>query len=75
MTTKETPQAEPKTVKTEFPAHLLTEVTGGGLARFEARGDVEDPYRGVRIAHDIWVELGEPEVITVTLEPGDRLNQ
>jgi len=36
-------------------------------------GDDGRPYR-MGVPRDIWGDLGEPEYITVTIDPGDRLN-
>lgn len=35
-------------------------------------GDVR--YRHLWMRRDIWEDLGEPQEITVTIEPGDKLN-
>lgn len=32
------------------------------------------PGTGLRLDYDAWQEMGGPTVITVTVEPGDRLN-
>jgi hypothetical protein len=28
----------------------------------------------LKLAHGLWVDMGEPDTITVTIEPGDRVN-
>jgi hypothetical protein len=28
----------------------------------------------LKLAHGLWCDMGEPDTITVTIEPGDRLN-
>jgi hypothetical protein len=28
----------------------------------------------LKLAHGLWVDMGEPSQITVTIEPGDRVN-
>jgi len=49
---------------------------GVGLVTFERILDEQDePQRRVRIDVAAWHDLGEPDVITVTIEPGDRLNE
>jgi len=30
---------------------------------------------GVTISHQMWVELGSPATLTITIEPGDLLNR
>jgi hypothetical protein len=25
--------------------------------------------------HEVWVDMGEPDTITITIEPGDKLNE
>lgn len=32
-------------------------------------------HRKFMLDVDTWDELGEPEVVTITIEPGDRLNE
>lgn len=37
-------------------------------------GHTGDPTRTVKIPTRTWREMGEPHLITVTIEPGDRIN-
>ena len=34
-----------------------------------------DMQRTVNVEYDVWVDMGRPDVITVTIEPGDLLNE
>lgn len=38
------------------------------------RHDPEDDRTSVEISQQDWLDLGKPESITVTIEPGDLLN-
>lgn len=42
-----------------------------GAAEDNAPGSVQS----VEISHEAWKEMGEPKQVTVTVEPGDRLNK
>jgi hypothetical protein len=33
-----------------------------------------DRITSVHVDTDVWVELDRPEIVTVTIEPGDKLN-
>lgn len=58
---------------------VLHRIPGPVVGTFELfQSIVDEPGDRVTttgIDHDVWVELGEPEQITVTVEPGDRLNE
>jgi hypothetical protein len=47
-----------------------------GRLGFRHLGDVEEELRSHLVFIDpaVWRDMGEPSVITVTIEPGDRLN-
>lgn len=48
----------------------------GGTVTFMTPVDTEgDRITLVILDRDVWVELGEPDEITVTTQPGDRLNE
>lgn len=42
--------------------------------RYYADEDASDGYPMVFFPRATWEDMGEPQEITVTLEPGDRLN-
>lgn len=55
--------------------HLDGPAVGMEGVRFARIVDEPDePQRHVSIDADLWDELGKPETITVTIEPGDLLN-
>lgn len=60
--------------KTQFPAGLA--VVDQQEAAFVTASDADDPayWRTVSMDLHLWRELGEPDMITVTIEPGDLLN-
>lgn len=37
-------------------------------------GGSPDSYKSILLSRQTWIDLGEPKVITVTVEPGDTLN-
>lgn len=41
---------------------------------FSSPDDTMDRLTFVAIANEVWEDLGKPECITVTVEPGDKLN-
>lgn len=43
-------------------------------AAFE-RYDEAGRRRTLQMEYDVWVDMGRPQTITVTVEPGDHLNQ
>lgn len=46
-----------------------------GKATFVLRNEDDDNVaRRIQLLDDIWDEMGRPLEITVTVEPGDRLN-
>lgn len=47
---------------------------GLGSATFE-RLDEDGQRRVVELESDAWEDMGRPHTITVTIEPGDRLNE
>lgn len=49
---------------------------GGIVFTQEYDPDMPDAYReSIKISPEIFTDLGEPEVITITVEPGDKLNE
>lgn len=56
--------------KMETAMHRV--LTKGREVRFRTLG--LEPERGISVPLNEWRNMGEPEVITVTIEPGDRLN-
>ena len=40
------------------------------------REDMDEPgiQRGITVSFSDWTDMGSPEILTVTLEPGDLLN-
>lgn len=69
--------SEPTLVKTEFVLDLVNEI-------FDPEHRVEfcrpadepgDTPHKVRLALDTWVDLGRPDHIRVTVQPGDLLNE
>jgi hypothetical protein len=44
-------------------------------ADFQTPQDDVDRFFKVRLTADRWHDMGSPETITVTIEPGDRLNE
>lgn len=45
-----------------------------GAAYFQATPDEEPSPCRVRVHPDVWEDMGRPTEITVTIEPGDLLN-
>lgn len=67
-------------VKTTTTARRTSGITtsAGQAVWFHRHVDEDDPATrivAVCIDHDRWRELGEPNIITVTIEGGDTLNQ
>jgi hypothetical protein len=46
-----------------------------GTATFLQDEDLLGRKHVVSLDHDVWEDMGKPETITVTIEPGDLLNQ
>jgi hypothetical protein len=66
------------TVSLSKTASVLTQVESDSTwVSFEIERDEPDETRrrDVTIDYATWQDLGEPETITVTIEPGDRLNE
>lgn len=40
----------------------------------EVEGE-EHRYNAMQVDKRVWEDMGKPEVITVTIEPGDKLNE
>lgn len=36
--------------------------------------DAQSPHRYTRIDKEVWSAMGSPQVVTVSIEPGDMLN-
>ncbi len=51
-----------------------TEEIFEGMVLFEQEPDEEGQYEQILITKQNWEDFGEPEVITISVEPGDRLN-
>lgn len=64
--------------KSVIPLRRLHSKVGANGGRVYFTQDVDDidtdDRRSVFIPAELWVDLGEPTEITVTIEPGDQLN-
>lgn len=58
-------------MKREFSSELDGRITHTFRMRYE---DTNVIQRTVELDAEDWEEMGRPETITVTIEPGDRLN-
>lgn len=56
---------------------LLYRKSGGPSPYFGPDEKDDENFRGhyLTIDPEVWVDLGKPDVLTVTIEPGDLLNQ
>lgn len=61
-----------KTTKVLDIHHNLEEVNGTHI--FQQIDDEMRTTCQVTVTHDDWVDLGEPHVLTVSVQAGDRLN-
>lgn len=43
-------------------------------AAYFDNGDIGSARMSLRVPKDVWEDMGAPATITVTIEPGDRLN-
>jgi|GEM_PF-5951751 len=59
--------------KHEVIMHKVTEQPFSDMVAYEPNEESELDEQYV-LSEDMFVELGEPEVITVAVRPGDRLN-
>jgi hypothetical protein len=59
--------------KTRSILHATTR-SDGYLTFERILDEVDAPQRSIRIDEDDWYAMGEPGVVTVTIEPGDLLN-
>jgi hypothetical protein len=56
--------------------HLLDKATEDAAHVLFNREDSDEPvYHSWSMRRDDWEEMGSPETITITIEPGDLLNQ
>lgn len=51
----------------------------GGTVPFDCEMEDDGSEEGVRrhqffVEHQVWADMGSPHTITVTIEPGDKLN-
>ena len=64
-------------VRSQTVMTLVSAISGGRrhhCALFE-RLDEDGDRRTLSMEYDTWEEMGRPNTVTVTIEPGDRLNQ
>lgn len=61
-----------KTTKSLDIHHDLSEVNGTHI--FQQLDDELKTTAQLTISNDDWVDMGSPHVLTLTVEPGDRLN-
>ena len=63
-------------MRTKAEAVLTYDAIGRhGFITFDADlNDTGEIDRVVEITEEAWVDMGTPTVVTVTIEPGDRLN-
>jgi hypothetical protein len=58
---------------------LVDEVVGGVLFLFKEDNRLEDmstpAVGGTFISYETWEDMGKPPTITVSVEPGDKLNE
>lgn len=65
-----------RVTKTECVMEISYQTEISPTVTFEARNDDEDEvYRGIRLSRADWDALGSPTKITVTVVPGDILNE
>jgi hypothetical protein len=61
--------------KTRVVLHLFGEIHPAGPVIFSDAEDQDpDVTETVYLPLEVWREMGEPDSVTVTVEPGDRLN-
>ena len=64
-------------VLTKTQSVLDYDQEGFGQVRFVSPDDKDEfdqPRKDFWFAHETYADLGEPDTITVTIEPGDKLN-
>lgn len=67
--------SEPHLVRTQRLLPLASAPDMGSHASFwsiDERGEMDTVCT---LPHRLWVDMGRPAVVTVTVEPGDRLNE
>lgn len=60
---------------TKSSSLLRLVLTSFGDAFFVSGEADDDPVYALQMSEDRWTELGKPEEITMTIEPGDKLNE
>jgi hypothetical protein len=60
--------------KTRKILDRVTLKSGITVLCFEQRSEENESLSAVYISRTDWVDMGRPETITMTIEPGDKLN-
>ena len=61
-------------IKQQFVMHQHVFDLETGLIAFVEHSDEPGVCRGFGMTKDDWMDMNNPKVITVTIEPGDTLN-
>lgn len=66
----------PDLIKTRVVLPLASDLNADSDPWFQPTPDDQDArLTGVRLDGDVWRDMGQPTQITVTIEPGDLLNE